>query len=76
MRNEKVSGAGTQSKKSINYTKMQNRTPVKMVVDHLASMLNDDKREAWQERSAIREFDGGMSREKAEDAALMEIMKG
>jgi hypothetical protein len=35
----------------------------------------DDLFEAWQERAAIMEFDGGMTREEAEKAA-MEIVMG
>ncbi len=36
--------------------------------------LSDHWREAWEERSAIMEFDGGLSREAAEARALDDIV--
>jgi len=54
---------------------MEKRSPTKMIVNYLSSMLKDDQHEAYQERAAIKEYCAGITREKAEEAALMEIMK-
>ena len=37
--------------------------------------MNSEWQEAYEERAAIREFDGGMSRQEAEAAALKDIEK-
>jgi hypothetical protein len=36
--------------------------------------LTDDQREIYEERAAIMEFDGGLSRAEAEDAALRHVL--
>ena len=36
--------------------------------------LTPDEREDYEERAAIREFDGGFTREEAEALALQEIL--
>lgn len=36
--------------------------------------LTPDQREAWEERAAIMEFDGGMTRADAEVAALRLVL--
>lgn len=36
---------------------------------------NEDDRMEWEERSAIREYDGGMTRDKAELSAYFDIIK-
>lgn len=41
----------------------------------MIAMLPNEWHEAWQERAAILEFDGGMSRAGAEAAALREVME-
>ena len=35
--------------------------------------MTDDQREAWAERAAIMEVDGGLSREEAERLALASL---
>ncbi len=35
--------------------------------------MTDDQREFYEERAAILEYDGGMTREEAERAALLEL---
>jgi hypothetical protein len=41
---------------------------------HMAlSALSEDERDNYEERAAIKEYDGGMSRETAESQALQEI---
>ncbi|MDM4766163.1 hypothetical protein [Pelomonas sp. SE-A7] len=37
--------------------------------------LDADLREAWEERAAIVEFDGGLTREWAECLALLEVIR-
>lgn len=41
----------------------------------LVAQLNADLREAWEERAAIMEFDGGVTRELAECMALLELIR-
>lgn len=45
------------------------------IVQSFISVLDTDLREAWEERAAIMEFDGGMSRELAECLALLQIIR-
>lgn len=45
------------------------------IVQSLVSVLDTDLREVWEERAAIMEFDGGMSRELAECLALLVIIR-
>lgn len=41
----------------------------------LVAQLDADLREAWEERAAVMEFDGGMTRELAECMALLELIR-
>lgn len=41
----------------------------------LVAQLNADLREAWEERAAIMEFDGGVDRELAECLALLDLIR-
>ena len=43
-------------------------------VQELIDRLPDELLEAWQERSAIREYDGGFSRPHAEALALLDLL--
>jgi hypothetical protein len=43
------------------------------IMEELLNRLNDDLKEAWEERSAIMEFDGGLSHDHAECLALLNI---
>ena len=45
-------------------------------VQQLIGRLPEDLLEAWQERSAIREYDGGFSRPHAEAMALLDLLDG
>jgi hypothetical protein len=40
-----------------------------------AAGLTPEEQEAWEERAAIREFDGGLPREHAEALALADVLK-
>lgn len=37
--------------------------------------LTEDERERWEERSAIMQYDGGLSREAAEAAAMVDVVQ-
>jgi len=41
----------------------------------LVTRLSDDLREYFEERAAIREFDGGLPRDHAECAALLDTLR-
>ena len=45
------------------------------IVKALVSLLNLDMREAWEERAAIMEFEGGLSRDHAECLALLDLIR-
>jgi len=47
---------------------------VNETVDNLVNRLPEELLEAWQERSAIREYDGGFSRPHAEALALLDLL--
>ena len=49
--------------------------PTDEVVADLVSRLDAGLREAFEERAAIREFDGGISRELAEALALLDVIR-
>lgn len=49
--------------------------PVDETVAAMVSCLTDDLYELWQERAAIREHDGGQSRELAEAIALLDVIR-
>ena len=38
--------------------------------------MNDDQREAYEERAGILEFCAGMTREEAEQAAMAMVLRG
>ena len=44
-------------------------------VQELIDRLPEELLEAWQERSAIREYDGGFSRPHAEALALLDLLE-
>lgn len=44
-----------------------------LLLARLAAMAETDRREHWQERAAILEFDGGYSRDAAEAMATKEL---
>lgn len=45
------------------------------LIEFFVSRLDEDLREAWEERAAIVEFDAGMAREWAECLALLEVIR-
>ncbi len=44
------------------------------IVSDLVSLLDANLREAYEERAAIMEFDGGVNRELAEALALLQVI--
>ena len=50
-------------------------TPVTEVVADLISKLDANLVEAFEERAAIREFDGGLNRELAAALALLDVIR-
>jgi len=49
--------------------------PLDETVAAMASYLDEGLFELWQERAAIREHDGGQSRELAEAMALLDVIR-
>ena len=49
--------------------------PIDPVVAELVELLDESQREAFEERAAIVEFDGGKSRAHAECLALLTILR-
>lgn len=49
--------------------------PQDEAVQALVSCLNDTLHELWQERAAIRQHDGGQTRELAEAMALIDVIR-
>lgn len=45
------------------------------IVGELVACLDQDLREAWEERAAILEFEAGLQREMAEAIALLMLLK-
>ena len=45
-------------------------------VQELIDRLPEESLEAWEERSAVREYDGGFSRPHAEALALLDLLGG
>ncbi len=45
-------------------------------VQQLIDPLPEEFIEAWEERSAVREYDGGLSRPHAEAMALLDLLDG
>ncbi len=50
-------------------------TPTHEVVRALVSKLDANLKEAWEERAAIMEFDGGLPRDHAEAIALLALIQ-
>lgn len=48
--------------------------PLDPSVARIVDQLDEDRREAFEERAAIMEFDGGMARADAEPAALIDTL--
>ena len=44
------------------------------IVSDLVALLDEDLREAYEERAAIMEFDGGVDRELAEALSLLQVI--
>jgi hypothetical protein len=44
------------------------------VVQEIVTCLDENLKEAWTERAAILEFDGGLGREHAEAVALLVVL--
>ncbi len=44
------------------------------IVSDLVALLDEDLREAYEERAAIMNFDGGVDRELAEALALLQVI--
>ena len=49
--------------------------PVDEFVAAMVACLTDDLQELFQERAAIRQYDGGQSRELAEVMALIDVVR-
>jgi len=49
--------------------------PIDETVAALVSLLNEDLYELWQERAAIRQYDGGQARELAEAMAVLDLVR-
>ena len=49
--------------------------PLDETVAHLVAQLDDDLTEIWNERAAVRQHDGGQSRELAEALALLDVFR-
>jgi len=49
--------------------------PIDEVVASMVSCLSDDLYELYQERAAIREFEGNQARELAEAMALLDVIR-
>jgi hypothetical protein len=50
-------------------------TPLQPIVAELLTCLDDNLKEAFQERAGIMEFDAGMSRELAECLAMLDTLR-
>lgn len=49
--------------------------PIDPVVASMVKRLPEHLQELWQERAAIRQYDGGQSRELAEAMALHDVVR-
>ena len=49
--------------------------PVDETVAAMVSCLDDNLAELWEERAAVRQHDGGQSRELAEAMALLDVIR-
>jgi hypothetical protein len=50
-------------------------TPINPIVEALVCRLDDDLREAFEERAGILQFEAGHPRELAEALALLEVIR-
>lgn len=50
------------------------RKPIDPTVAELVDLLDDNLAEMFQERSAVREYDGGYTRDHAEALALLDVI--
>ena len=50
-------------------------TPTDPLVAELVERLDASQREAWEERAAIMQFDGGLTRGHAECLALLDLLR-
>lgn len=50
-------------------------TPIDQVVVDMVSRLDENLSELWQERAAVRQYDGAQSRELAEAMALIDVIQ-
>jgi hypothetical protein len=50
-------------------------TPLEPIVDALVARLDDNLREAFEERAGIMQFEAGKSRELAEALALLDVIR-
>lgn len=50
------------------------KTVTDSIVSDLVALLDEDLREAYEERAAIMNFDGGVDRELAEALALLQVI--
>ena len=50
-------------------------TPLQPIVAELLSRLDDNLREAFEERAGIMEFEAGMRRELAECLAMLDVLR-
>ena len=53
---------------------VQNMSYPQAYSQRLEVLRNKDLREHWEERAAIMEYDGGLSRQEAEDKAVVEVL--
>ena len=49
--------------------------PIDPVVADMVSRLSEHLQDLWQERAAIREFEGSQTRELAEALALLDVIR-
>jgi hypothetical protein len=49
--------------------------PLEPIVDAIFARLNDDLREAFEERAGIMQFEAGKPRELAEALALLDVIR-
>lgn len=50
-------------------------TPYHPIVAEMLAALNEQQREAFEERAAILQFDAGLDRQLAEALALLEVIR-
>jgi hypothetical protein len=50
-------------------------TPLEPIVDALVARLDDNLREAFEERAGVMQFEAGKPRELAEALALLDVIR-